>query len=66
VGFVPGIWLMAVAILAAGLGISATLTCSYGLAEDAVPAGLRTEGMSWLTTAASIGTRAWGRRWPAD
>ena len=54
--FMPGIWPMAAAITAAGLGISATLTSSYRIAEMAVPAGQRTEAMSWLTTAAATGT----------
>lgn len=54
--FMPGIWWMAVAILIAGLGISATLISSYRIAEMVVPAGQRTEGMSWLTTAAAAGT----------
>lgn len=53
---VPGIWWMAVAILLAGLGISVTLISSYSIAETVVPAEHRTEGMSWLTTAASAGT----------
>ncbi|HEX9357928.1 MAG TPA: MFS transporter [Streptosporangiaceae bacterium] len=54
--FMPGIWPMAAAITAAGLGISATLAGSYRVAEMAVPAGQRTEAMSWLTTAAATGT----------
>lgn len=54
--FVPGIWLMAAAITAAGLGISTTLASSYRIAEMTVPAGQRTEAMSWLTTAAATGT----------
>ncbi len=53
--FVPGTAWMAVTLLVAGLGISATLTSSYHLAGTVVPAGQRTEGMSWLTTAASVG-----------
>ncbi|HEY5987990.1 MAG TPA: MFS transporter [Streptosporangiaceae bacterium] len=53
---VPGIWWMAIAILVAGVGISATLISSYSIAETVVPAEYRTEGMSWLTTAASAGT----------
>ena len=52
----PGIWPMAAAITAAGLGISATLASSYRVAALAVPAGQRTEAMSWLTTAAATGT----------
>jgi MFS family permease len=47
---------MAAAITAAGLGISATLASSYRVAGMAVPAGQRTEAMSWLTTAAATGT----------
>jgi MFS family permease len=52
----PGIWPMAGAITAAGLGISATLASSYRIAETTVPAGQRTEALSWLTTAAATGT----------
>ena len=47
---------MVAAITAAGLGISATLASSYRTAEMTVPAGQRTEAMSWLTTAAATGT----------
>ncbi len=54
--FMPGIWPMAAAITAAGLGISAALATSYRIAEATVPAGQRTEAMSWLTTAAATGT----------
>jgi predicted MFS family arabinose efflux permease len=59
----PGIWAMAVAIFTAGLGISATLSTSYSIAERVVAAEHRTEGMSWLTTAAAAGT-ALEHRWP--
>jgi Major Facilitator Superfamily len=55
-GFMPGIWPMAAAIIIAGLGISATLATSYRIAEMTVAAGQRTEAMSWLTTAAATGT----------
>jgi predicted MFS family arabinose efflux permease len=54
--FMPGIWPLAIAITAAGLGISATLVSSYSIAELVVPAEHRTAGMSWLTSAASAGT----------
>src|SRR5262249_12513632 len=54
--FMPDLVWMGVAISVAGLGISATLISSYRLAEMAAPAGQQTEGMSWLTTAASTGT----------
>jgi Major Facilitator Superfamily len=52
----PGIAAMAAGIFVAGLGISATLVSSYSIAERVLPADRRTEGMSWLTTAASTGT----------
>jgi MFS family permease len=55
-GFMPGIWPMAGVITVAGLGISATLATSYRIAEMTVPAGQRTEAMSWLTIAAATGT----------
>jgi predicted MFS family arabinose efflux permease len=54
--FMPGIWSLAIAITAAGLGISATLISSYSLADLVIPAENRTAGMAWLTTAASAGT----------
>lgn len=54
--FMPGLAALAVAIFVAGLGISATLVSSYSIAEQVVPASQRTEGMSWLTTAAAVGT----------
>jgi len=54
--FMPGLVAMAVGIFVAGLGISATLVGSYSIAEQVVGASQRTEGMSWLTTAASVGT----------
>jgi MFS family permease len=47
---------MAAALTAAGLGISATLATAYRALDLAVPAGQRTEAMSWLTTAAATGT----------
>lgn len=52
----PGMVAMAAGIFVAGLGISATLVSSYSIAERVVAADQRTEGMSWLTTAASTGT----------
>jgi Major Facilitator Superfamily len=52
----PGVAALAAGIFVAGLGISATLVSSYSIAERVVAAGQRTEGMSWLTTAASTGT----------
>jgi predicted MFS family arabinose efflux permease len=47
---------LAAGIFVAGLGISATLICSYSIAERVVDPAQRTEGMSWLTTAAAVGT----------
>lgn len=52
----PGVAALAAGIFVAGLGISATLVSSYSIAERVVAAGQRTEGLSWLTTAASTGT----------
>ena len=52
----PSLAALAAGIFVAGLGISATLVSSYSIAERVVPASQRTEGMSWLTTAASTGT----------
>lgn len=52
----PGVATLAAGIFVAGLGISATLVSSYSIAEQAVAADQRTEGMSWLTTAAATGT----------
>jgi predicted MFS family arabinose efflux permease len=52
----PGMAAMAAGIFVAGLGISATLVSCYSIAERVVAADQRTEGMSWLTTAASTGT----------
>jgi len=52
----PGVAAVAAGIFAAGLGISATLVSSYSIAERVVAADQRTEGLSWLTTAAATGT----------
>jgi MFS family permease len=52
----PGVAALAGGIFVAGLGISATLVGSYRIAEHLVAPGQRTEGMSWLTTAAATGT----------
>jgi len=52
----PGLAALAAGIFVAGLGISATLVSSYSIAERVVAADQRTEGMSWLTTAAATGT----------
>jgi predicted MFS family arabinose efflux permease len=52
----PNIPAMAIAILIAGLAISATLIGAYTVAQTLVPAEQRTEAMSWLTTGASLGT----------
>src|SRR5258708_25319575 len=52
----PGLAAIAVAIFVGGLGICATLVSSYSIAGRVVAADQRTEGMSWLTTAAATGT----------
>ena len=54
--FMPDLAALGAGIFVAGLGISATLVSSYSIAERVVAADQRTEGMSWLTTAAATGT----------
>lgn len=55
---VPGLAVLAVVLLAAGLAISPTLIAGYGLVEQQAPAGRRTEGMTWLSSAISVGVAA--------
>lgn len=53
--FQPGLATMFGVIFVAGLTISPTLIAGYGLIERQSPAERRTEGMSWLTSAISVG-----------
>ncbi|WP_440064349.1 MFS transporter [Streptosporangium sp. OZ121] len=47
--------LMAGALFLAGLAISPTIITGYSLTEQLVPAGLLTEGMSWISTSVGFG-----------
>jgi MFS family permease len=53
--FQPGLATMFGVIFVAGLTISPTLIAGYGLIERQSPPERRTEGMSWLTSAISVG-----------
>lgn len=55
---VPGLTVLAVVMLATGLAISPTLIAGYGLIEQQAPAQRRTEGMTWLSSAVSLGVAA--------
>lgn len=55
---VPGLGVLAVVMLASGLTISPTLIAGYGLIEQQAPASRRTEGMTWLSSAISVGVAA--------
>jgi MFS family permease len=70
----PGLAALAVVMLVSGLAVSPTLIAGYGLIEQQAPAGRRTEGLTWLSSAISIGIAAgspaaghiidaWGPRW---
>jgi MFS family permease len=51
----PGLPSLAMVIFVCGLTISPTLIAGYGLIERRSPAGRRTEGMTWLSSAISVG-----------
>ncbi len=51
----PTVALMAPAALLAGIAVSPTLICAYGLTETLVPAPSRTEGFSWINTGLGVG-----------
>jgi MFS family permease len=55
---VPGMAALAAVMLAAGLAVSPTLIAGYGLVEQQAPAERRTEGMTWLSSAISVGVAA--------
>ncbi|HZC39892.1 MAG TPA: MFS transporter, partial [Streptosporangiaceae bacterium] len=52
---VPGLTVLAAVMLVAGLAIAPTLIAGYGLVAEQAPAGRRTEGMTWLSSAISVG-----------
>ncbi len=56
--FQPSLATMVGVIFVAGLTISPTLIAGYGLIERQSPADRRTEGMSWLSSAISVGVAA--------
>ena len=54
----PGLAVLAVVIFCSGLAISPTFIAGFSLIEQQAPAGRRTEGMAWLTSAISVGVAA--------
>ncbi|MGE5131664.1 MAG: MFS transporter [Gemmatimonadota bacterium] len=54
----PGLAVLAAVMLVSGLAISPTLIAGYGLVEQQAPAQRRTEGMTWLSSAISVGVAA--------
>jgi MFS family permease len=70
----PGLTALFAVIIVAGLSISPTLIAGYGLIERQAPPERRTEGMTWLSSAISVGVAtgsplaghlidAYGARW---
>jgi len=51
----PGLASLVVVITVAGMSISPTLIAGYGLIERQAPPERRTEGMTWLSSAISVG-----------
>lgn len=51
----PGLLSLALVIFFCGVAISPTLIAGYGLIERQAPAARRTEGMTWLSSAISVG-----------
>jgi MFS family permease len=54
----PGLVALDLQALVAGLAISPTLIAAFTLVERQAPAARRTEGMSWISSAAGIGVAA--------
>ena len=70
----PGLASLFAVIIVAGMSISPTLIAGYGLIERQAPPERRTEGMTWLSSAISVGVAtgspvaghlidAYGARW---
>jgi MFS family permease len=70
----PGFASLFAVIIVAGMSISPTLIAGYGLIEQQAPPERRTEGMTWLSSAISVGVAtgspvaghlidAYGARW---
>jgi predicted MFS family arabinose efflux permease len=53
--FQPGLATLSAAIFLAGLAIAPTLIIGYSLVEQQAVPGRRTEGMTWLSSAISVG-----------
>ena len=51
----PGIPVLGLLMFCSGLAISPTVIAAFALVESLVPAGSRTEGLSWLTTGVGVG-----------
>lgn len=51
----PNLLLLALALIAAGIPLAASLTTAYLLANDRVPAGRRTEAFAWLSLTLNAG-----------
>lgn len=54
----PGLGVLAVAMLFSGLALSPMLITCFSLIERQAPPSRQTEGMAWLTSAISVGTAA--------
>lgn len=54
----PGLAVLTVVIFCSGLAIAPTFIAGFSLIEQQAPAGRRTEGMAWLTSAISVGVAA--------
>jgi MFS family permease len=54
----PGLVWLTMVIFVCGLAISPTLIGGYGLVERQAPVARRTEGMTWLSSAISVGVAA--------
>src|SRR5256885_16812596 len=51
----PGLMALFAVIIVAGMSIAPTLIAGYGLIERQAPPERRTEGMTWLSSAISVG-----------
>ncbi len=51
----PGLGVLTAVIFCSGLAISPTFIAGFTLIDQQAPAGRRTEGMAWLTSAISVG-----------
>ena len=51
----PGLGVLTVVIFCSGLAISPTFISGFSLIEQQAPAGRRTEGLAWLSSAISVG-----------